>query len=731
MLNNNIYTQERVSEYVNLGFAPIPVQFKSKAPVNNGWPELRISHDNLDKYFNGHPSNIGILTGEPSKGLVDVDIDAANALRFAQWFLPPTDCIFGHELKPKSHWVYRVPDAGTHKKFQANGSIVEVRGNNCVTVFPGSVHPSGELIEFEDRSNFEPSASTWNKLLRAAAEIAISNELFQVWKRGQQHDVALATAAKLARLGWSREEVRRLIEAIATEAKDEELTDRLIAVDTTFEDYAQGRPITGDEGFTELLGLEKAENIQKWAKPQSSSPKSIPSPSRENVGSIRGPSYDLTNDAGAADAFAANFQDDLVWCDDDQWYLRKKEIFEPVRFEIVQGLAKEFLQGQVGSINQAPLMLSSLKACLGRTRINASVELSKAELFKESAHLDANPDLAGCPDGSVLQLAAENTDTDSVFVTRKLGTNFEDGANCPHWTEFLNQIFKGDYELISFLQRAVGYSLTGRVSEQCLFILVGTGANGKSTFLKVLQCLLGNYAGTVPMQTLMQQRHGTQTNDLAHLVGKRFVVASEGESAQRLAESKIKLMTGGDRIACRALYQNFFEFDPQFKLWLATNNLPTISGMDDAIWRRIRVIEFPVQIAPDQQDRTLADRLIKELPGILQWALEGLEEWRENGLAPPDSVLQSTKSYREDNDSVGQWIESACVREPKLRTSMKDLYGSYASWCENSSLVSMHNAFFGKELTRLGFNVHKSNRGNSRIGIGLKQPQAMIGDGCK
>ena len=344
---------------------------------------------------------------------------------------------------------------------------------------------------------------------------------------------------------------------------------------------------------------------------------------------------DLSSDAGAADAFTTNFKDNLVWCGDDEWYLRKEEIFEPVRFEIVQGLAKEFLQGQLGGINQAPLMLSPLKACLGRTRINASVELSKAGLFLEPSQLDANRDLAGCLDGSVLRLAPESTDTDSVFVTKKLGTNSEDGANCPDWTEFLNQIFEGDCELISFLQRAVGYSLTGQVSEQCLFILVGTGANGKSTFLKVLQCLLGDYAGTVPMQTLMQQRHGTQTNDLAHLVGKRLVVASEGEPGQRLAESKIKLMTGGDRIACRALYQNFFEFDPQFKLWVATNDLPEITGTTEAIWRRIRVIEFPVTIPPAEQDKGLADRLIAELPGILQWALHGLKEWRKAGLAPP------------------------------------------------------------------------------------------------
>ena len=170
------------------------------------------------------------------------------------------------------------------------------------------------------------------------------------------------------------------------------------------------------------------------------------------------------------------------------------------------------------------------------------------------------------------------------------------------------------------------------------------------------------------MSTLMEQRFGSQqTNDLAYLVGKRFVVGSEGERGQKLAEGKIKLMTGGDRIVCRSMYKDYFEFDPQFKLWLATNDLPTISGMDEAIWRRIYVVEFPVSFAPEQQDKTLADRLVQEASGILNWGYEGYCEWQKQGLNPPRLVLQSTGSYRKDNDSVGQWIEAACVPNPAPR----------------------------------------------------------------
>ena len=148
--------------------------------------------------------------------------------------------------------------------------------------------------------------------------------------------------------------------------------------------------------------------------------------------------------------------------------------------------------------------------------------------------------------------------------------------------------------------------------------------------------------------------------------------------------------------------------------------------MDEAIWRRIRVIEFPITIPPEQQDKRLADRLISELPGILQWAMEGCFEWRKIGLAPPASVLQSTQEYRKDNDSIGQWIESACSLDPTVRTSAKDLYDSYCEWCNISSIEPLHSTKFGKELTRLGYETFKTKRGNGRIGIGLKQSPVRL-----
>jgi putative DNA primase/helicase len=721
----NIY-HNIICDYIKHGLAPIPIKFRSKQPAIEGWTTLKIEESDIDTYFE-EPCNIGILTGKPSNGLVDVDIDDLDALRFAPYFLPETKCVFGRVSKPRSHWLYRVPHPGNRVSFSVKSRmIVEVRGNGCCTVFPGSTHPSGELIEFENPNDFVPSNSTWGDLTRAAAKIAIATVLHPRWSEGShsRHDLALAVSATLARREWSRDDAANLIEAIAKEAADVELDDRLRCVDDTFAANAQARPVSGDERLTELLGNELTATIVRWAsnKPFKERTSSSGKTAKPDEGTI-----DISTDAAAADAFAARFKDRLVHSN-GQWFYKKVQVLEPVTPEFVQGLAKTFFQEQVRKLAAGPMSFSTVKSSLSRARINAAVELSRSAFHLDPATIDAEANLIGCSDGRVLDLNTGSTfEGVAAFVTKKAGANLVSSAACSSWVKFLNEIFNSDAQVIDFVRRGVGYSLSGSVSEQCLFILVGTGANGKSTLLRVLQHVFGSYAASIPMSTLMEQKFGSQqTNDLAYLLGKRFVVGSEGERAQRLAEGKIKLMTGADRISCRALYKDYFEFDPQFKLWLATNDLPSISGTDDAIWRRIYVVEFPVKFIPEQQDKTLADRLAQEASGIFNWACAGYREWRTHGLKPPTQVLQSTGTYRKENDSVGQWIDAACKQGAGLGTTMKDLYESYRTWCENSGADPLSNAYFGRELTRRGFENIKGRSGNGRRGIALKENDPVV-----
>ena len=664
----NIYSTDLVQSYLTAGFLPIPVPFKSKQPTIKEWTNLAITADNADQYFNGQPINIGILTGERSRGLVDIDIDDLDALKFADWFLPESNCSFGRESKPKSHRVYRVTESKSREAFESNSMIIEVRGNKHFTLFPGSVHPSGEPIEFVDPTDFTPTGSSWEELHRAATRIAIATVLYKRWTKGVRHQLTLSVAAALARLGWAVNDVTDLITAVATEAKDDDLQGRMTDVETTFAGYENNRPISGNEGLIELLG-EEGEKILKWAcgNDQKYPPKIGRAIKPEGT-----PHVDISTDVGAANAFSATFKDILIYCN-DQWYRKRNQVYEAVSPEAVQGLAKTFLQEQCAQYGSwAPM-----KSCLSRARINATVELSRADFEVDRRLVDRDPELVGCGDGSIVDLrtGTQLVDYSDVFVTRMLGACLDTNAACPTWNMFLSKIFDGDTEIIGFLRRAVGYSLTGSTAEQCLFILNGSGANGKTTLLTVLHHLFANYAATIPMQTLMNTGNSSQqTNDLAYLVGKRFVTASEGEDGQRLAESKIKLMTGGDRISCRQLYKDYFEFDPQFKLWLATNDLPTISGTGEAIWRQIIVIPFDVTIPPEEQDKTLGTRLLKELPGILRWALQGLMEWKQEHLNPPLQVRNAGGAYRKDNDSVGQWIEDACIVDKDRKSYMKELY---------------------------------------------------------
>jgi hypothetical protein len=223
------------------------------------------------------PTNIGILTGEPSNNLIDVDIDDPAAARYAPYFLPKTSCVFGRASKPKSHWAYRVPHSGTRVTFglKGEGMVIEVRGDGCCTVFPGSVHPSGEFIEFDDPDDFTPGRSTSEGLIRAATQIAIATAIHPYWSEAShsRHSLALALAAFLARREWKQEDVSKLIEAIATEANDEEVADRLRCVDDTFLAHAHGREISGDEELHQLIGTELTECIGSWVSGKASKKK--------------------------------------------------------------------------------------------------------------------------------------------------------------------------------------------------------------------------------------------------------------------------------------------------------------------------------------------------------------------------------------------------------------------------------------------------------------------------
>jgi len=274
--------------------------------------------------------------------------------------------------------------------------------------------------------------------------------------------------------------------------------------------------------------------------------------------------------------------------------------------------------------------------------------------------------------------------------------------------------------LISFLQRAIGYSLTGDTSEQCLFLLFGVGANGKSTLLNIISFLLGDFAQTATFDTfLLKNQERSINNDIARMQGNRFISAIEAEGERRLSEVLIKQLTGGDTITARFLFAEFFDFKPQFKIWLACNHKPIIKGTDHAIWRRIKLIPFNVTIPEADRDKYLTEKLQAELPGILAWSVQGCLEWQKEGLKTPDEVKQATNEYQGDMDTIGAFLSECCILTPEVKAKASELYGAYKEWCEAGGEHTLSQRCFGLRLTEKGLERIKSS-GNYWKGIGIK-----------
>jgi putative DNA primase/helicase len=295
------------------------------------------------------------------------------------------------------------------------------------------------------------------------------------------------------------------------------------------------------------------------------------------------------------------------------------------------------------------------------------------------------------------------------------------GGECPLWLKFLDRITNHDPEFQTFLQRMTGYALTGSVREHSLFFLYGTGANGKSVFLNTIAGIFGDYARTAPIETFISSINERHPTDLAGLMGARLVTAVETEDGRRWAESKIKNLTGGDRIAARFMRQDFFEFTPQFKLIIAGNHRPGLRTVDEAIRRRFHLLPFVVTIPAGERDRNLAEKLRREWPGILRWMVDGCIDWQRNGLTPPATVSKATADYLSQEDSLGLWLEERCLLGRAYQSRSTALFEDYKEWAENTNEFVPKQKHFSQKLIDRGFQNDHDRNGWFFMGLALKK----------
>jgi putative DNA primase/helicase len=352
--------------------------------------------------------------------------------------------------------------------------------------------------------------------------------------------------------------------------------------------------------------------------------------------------------------------------------------------------------------------------------VDAMVSLTQPDVPIQPDQLDQNPWLLNCQNGTIdLQTGQLQPHNTGDYITKCVPVAYDPAAECPLWESFLSDIFEGNQELIVYVWKALGYSMTGFTTEQCLWILHGSGQNGKSTFLEVLQLLLADYAETASPSTFLHQDRETVRNDVAKLRSARFVSAIETEDGRRLSEVMVKQMTGGDAITARFLFAEYFSFKPSFKIWLATNHKPDIRGTDLAMWRRIRLIPFNWTVPEKQLDKSLPDKLPAELPGILAWCVRGCLEWQAAGLEPPEIVQAAINEYRAEQDVLGNFLTERCRLGGDFAASARDLYEAYRDWAESNGETAHTQHRFGKQLRERGLKNERSSATGRKIWRGI------------
>ena len=295
-------------------------------------------------------------------------------------------------------------------------------------------------------------------------------------------------------------------------------------------------------------------------------------------------------------------------------------------------------------------------------------------------------------------------------------TDYSEKMQPAVWLDFLNDIFAGDKAVIRYIQKALGYSLTGSTREQVMFILFGKGRNGKSIFVETIAEILGDYSNNMQAKSLMVKKNDNVNTDIARLSKARFVTSSEPNEGFRFDEGLIKQITGGDKVTARFLYAEEFEYTPKFKIWVSTNHKPIIRGTDDGIWRRLVLIPFDVQIPEEKVDKDLKYKLLREAPAILNWMAEGAYMWMREGLELPEKLKESSKAYRTEMDVIEQFIEDECKRVDDGRVKANELYSVYKNWANENNAYKMSNKDFGQKMKEK-FKSKRMNTGMYYLGL--------------
>jgi putative DNA primase/helicase len=745
---------EAARAYAAAGFAPVPIPHGEKRPLLHGWQELRITPADVDRYFNGRPQNVGLILGVG--GLTDIDLDAPQAAAAARELLPETPFRYGRQSKPASHFIYRCEPTPVTRQYKCpltGASLCELRGlsrkgdTGAQSVVPPSTHPSGEAVRFEPGARPEPARVSAADLERAVAKTAAAALLARHFPgEGSRNEAFLALSGVLARAGWSEEEAAQFVRAIyrclwhgAADLRQAEAE-----VSHTYTRLRDGGEVTGLPTLIELIDEKVLRTALKWLGIEAgSAPRAAdgrkPTPTEPSNDSSLADTEDRfvrlpLTDSGNGERLVLRHGKDLRYCHPQKtWWIWSGRRWEPDRTGHVMELAKSVVRELYQAAWSLPDAERKKQTALWAIR-SESTDKKRAALVSAQSEpgipilpeqFDADPWTLNCLNGTIdLRTGNLRPHRREDYCTRMAPVRYDPAARSKLWERFLKEACGGDRQLIEFLQRAVGYTLTGSTAEEKLFFVHGPAASGKSSFLEAIRSVLGDYAKAADFESFIQRHDaGGIRNDIAELAGRRFVVGMEVDEGRRLAEGLVKLLTGGDTVRARFLYQEAFEFVPQFKLWVAANHAPRVRHDDSAMWRRILRIPFEHVIPPEKRDPSVKARLkdVRESgPAILAWATEGCLRWQEEGLGVPAAVEEATEQYRLDMDPLRDFIRDCCVLAPHAWTPAAKLRAAYEAYCKETGEKRLLNPNeFAEGLRSRGCESERRHSGRGWRGIGL------------
>ena len=707
--------KEWALHYAEMGLAVFPLACRDKVPaVVDGCKAATTERTTIERWWDKNPQyNIGIATGNKSSGLVVIDldvdknkgIDGYDVLRDWQnkhGKLPET----WQSITGRGGYHYFYKDAIVHSNRVGLYEGVDIRGEGGYIVAPPSVHPNGNIYEWEQGPEEYEIAQVDN----------IVNDFLKGEK--QRRDSEHKTNFKVPELipeGKRVDTIVRLIASLRTKGLDDDAIKAAVRVEN---EKRCNPPLKEKE-------LEKAVFPALKRDWQVNSPyynnfNAMNENDNKYVNEVLKKLNELNaverfpmNDRGSADLFATVFMNvsrynptkkDWMYYDGTRWVadqegMRAKRNAKTLADVLVRYSATVFLPDdkRQSYIKYAAGMMNY------RSR-NVMVTDAKDLNFFENMELDKDDFLLNCKN-CVLDLSGDQPKalehSADLLLSKICNASYNPAATCTLWEKTVNEIMQGDSSKIEYLQKMSGRFLTGDTSEEEFYIFFGaTTRNGKSTITELLLYLLGDYATTISPESLAIKANKdsrTASPDIAKLAGTRLVVASEPPRRMLFDSSLVKTLTGRDSISARFLHENEFQFKPKFKLILNSNYLPVINDKTVFSSNRVKVIPFERHFAEKEQNKHLKEQLQQEIDGILNWCIEGLYMYRKEGLEPPEAVRTATHEYSEDSDKTGKFI-SECLVRSEHNLAAKDVYEKYSQWCNDCGLGIDGRTSFYEEL---------------------------------